>query len=181
MGSFALNLEQATKNSSRGLQPRFRGNANVSIDQELSEEKLLKILTIYSNNDQVQELVAILAGQPWCITAGFHRGGLGGAAGAADPRVHITISTGHHIRFDKSRERLVEITGANITPSPSRAAAQAAAAGPTASEAELQGWMDEHGLTQDQALRAMNKFHNHNTLGQTRAAVAAQVQRNSRK
>lgn len=180
MGSFPLNMERATGNVSRGLQPRFRGNANVSVDEELSEATLLDILRVYSGNRQVRELVEILAGQRWCITAGFHRGGLGGAAGGADPRNHITISTGHHIRFDESRRRLVEITGANITPSEGRAAAQAAAAGPTATEAELQTWMDQHGLTQIQALRAMNRFHNHNTLGLTRAAIAAEVQRNRR-
>jgi hypothetical protein len=151
MGSFALNLESATTNVSRNLQPRFRGNDDVPIEQELSENDLLQILRVYSGNDQVKELVAILAGQRWCITAGFHRGGIGGAAGGADPRPHVTLSTGHHVRFDENRRRLVEITGAHVAPSEGRAAAQAAQAGPTTHEQEMERWF-ALGLTQQQAL-----------------------------
>jgi hypothetical protein len=178
MGSFALNLEDATGRVSRKLQPRFRGNDNVPIEGELSEKALLDIFRAYSGNGQVKELVAILAGQDWCITAGFHRGGLGGAAGGADQRSHITLSTGHHVRFDESRRRLVEITGPNITLSEARATAAAAQAGPTGTEQELERWY-KLGLTQIQALKAIKKFHGAgNTM--TRAAIAAEVQRNSK-
>lgn len=179
MAGFALNIQGASAMITKNIQPRFHGNDNVIIEKELTEETLLGILEAYSGNSQVQELVVILTGQRWSITAGFHRGGLGGAAGGADPRPHITLSTGHHIRFDETRRRLVEITGPNISMSQGRAAAAAAAAPPTGAEQELERWQ-QLGLNQVQALKALRKFHSPgNTM--TRTAIATEIRENSSK
>jgi hypothetical protein len=52
----------------------------------------------------------------WKVTSGPHTGGLGGADGEADPRQHITLSTGkdsYHLRFN-NKGRLMGITGKGI-------------------------------------------------------------------
>src|SRR6266498_4029751 len=141
MGAFVQRLQSARANIHRNIQPRFHGNDNVSVDEELSEDQLLQYLSHYSGNNhpgpQVRALMTILAGQDWSITAGFHRGGLGGAAGGADPRDHITLSTGHHLRFRDDRRTLIEITGHGIPLSEAREAAQS---GPSQAEQDLDAW-----------------------------------------
>jgi hypothetical protein len=99
-------------------QARFRGNETVPIQQEINEKRLLKNLSTFQKSHgvggQVQELVSTLSTTSWKITAGVHQGGLGGAAGTADLRKHITLSTGHHLRLG-SGQKIVEITGPGIS------------------------------------------------------------------
>jgi len=122
--SFDTDLRDALANVNRRVgQARFHGNERTRIEAEMSESRLIRLFRTFGNphgvGGQVRELVAILAQGQWHITASVHRGGLGGAAGGADPRNHITLSTGHHIRFGTGG--IVEITGPGIEPIAGRA------------------------------------------------------------
>lgn len=171
MGSFAVNLGNAQQKIKRTAAPKFKGNESVKIAQALDEGALLDILGIYQNMTQVKELVATLAGTPWCVTAGFHKGGIGGAAGAADQDLHITTSTGHHVKFDNKGRKLLEITGPGISLSPGKAAAAAASAPPSANDVELEKWY-KLGLNRKQAIKAIQKSKGNNM---TNVALAAKI------
>jgi hypothetical protein len=87
-----------------GGQAEFRGNANTPIKTGANEKRVVKLLGHHAQrNTQVgKQSKALLdhLGKPggsWKVTAGVRQGGLGGRAGAADQRDHITLSTGHHL------------------------------------------------------------------------------------
>jgi hypothetical protein len=129
-------ITQAKGNINRtGGQAEFRGNANTPIQKGANEKRVVDLLGHHSqSNTQVgKQSRALLdhlgnAGGGWKVTAGVHQGGLGGRAGAADQRQHITLSTGHHLRFN-NKGQLMEITGNGIPPGKGRGHGAAAAAG----------------------------------------------------
>ncbi|MEV7045317.1 RHS repeat-associated core domain-containing protein [Amycolatopsis sp. NPDC051061] len=69
---------------------------------------------------RAQELLRQMQEKGWQQTAGIHHGGLGGAAGGADPRSHITVNVGkkgYHVHVGESHGKLF---GQDITPDPFR-------------------------------------------------------------
>jgi len=111
-------VPKAKANTNRtGGQAEFKGNANTPIKTGANEKRVTQLLGHHAQrNTQVgKQSKALLnhlgkTGSGWKVTAGVHQGGLGGSAGAADQRDHITLSTGHHLRFNKNGQ-LMEITG----------------------------------------------------------------------
>jgi len=129
--SFEVNLQRAEQNIQRNFaQARFHGNERVQINAELNERRLIEHFRTFGNphgiGGQVRQLVAILARGSWHITAGVHRLGQGGDEGDADPRNHLTLTTGHHVRFGAGG--IIEITGPGIDAIGARAAVRHAAA-----------------------------------------------------
>jgi hypothetical protein len=128
-------IATASDNINRtGHQAEFKGNQNTPIKAGANEGKVLDLVGHHSTKGtqvgkQSKELVNQLgnARGGWKVTAGVHQGGLGGAGRAADQRQHITLSTGHHLRFN-NKGQLTEITGPGITPGKGRTHAAAAAA-----------------------------------------------------
>jgi hypothetical protein len=81
----------------------------------------------------------------WTVTTGMHQGGLGGAAGPADPNHHITTSTGHHVQFNDNMH-LQKITEPGFDPpGPVRRES-------TNTQNELNRLKNDHGLTDKQGL-----------------------------
>jgi hypothetical protein len=132
-GSNSKAIAKARDNINRtGHQAEFKGNQNTPIKAGANEDKALDLVGHHSTRNtqvgkQSKELVNQLgnARGGWKVTAGVHQGGLGGAAGGADQRQHITLSTGHHLRFN-NKGQLMEITGPGITPGKGRSHAAAA-------------------------------------------------------
>src|SRR5215471_10143234 len=109
-----------------GGQAEFHGNEHTPITMGANEHSVLEHLGAHADKNtqlghQSKDLLDHLGSAQggWKVTAGVHQGGLGGAQGGADPKNHITLSTGHHLRFNNKNE-LQEITGPGITPSKGR-------------------------------------------------------------
>jgi hypothetical protein len=114
-------LTRARKNNDRKTAPaKFKGTEKVPITAEVNNKRALKILANHSTGQQPGRQARALVKQlgstqqknrgGWKVTAGIHKGGLGGSAGPADQRQHITLSTGHHIRLGNDG-KVIEITG----------------------------------------------------------------------
>jgi RHS repeat-associated protein len=113
-----------TNGNGRG-QPVFHGNARVPVT-EISDKKFVDVLENLSKGRgegarrATELLKQMREGNGWQQTAGIHQGGLGGAAGGADPRPHITVSVGnstYHVHVGESNGKLY---GQDITPTPIR-------------------------------------------------------------
>ncbi|MEV6645801.1 RHS repeat-associated core domain-containing protein [Amycolatopsis sp. NPDC051371] len=111
--------------NNRPGQPVFHGNANVPVT-EISDKKFVGILENLAagrgeGSRRAKELLKQMQeGRGWQQTAGIHQGGLGGAAGGADPRPHITVSVGgrgYHVHVGGSNGNLF---AQDITPNPIR-------------------------------------------------------------
>lgn len=155
-------------------QAYFPGTVNTPIIQAISREELVELLNNGTTNDPVsgpsKDLLHHMQAQQWCITAGVHEGGLGGAAGGADPQPHISISVnghGYHLRVLQNKKKklwiLWDITGpAEGTPggirlSKGKQAAAAKVAVPVVTTIdELQR---DFALTEKQALKVANHLH----------------------
>jgi hypothetical protein len=135
-------------------QAEFRGNENVPIQKGMNEDKLADHLEYHAQKgdqvgDQARDLINNhLSTGPWKITAGIHKGGLGGAQGGADPESHVTLSTGHHVRYND--KGIFEITGPGIRESKGRQGPSE----PSDTENQLAHLKETHDLTDQQALKA---------------------------
>jgi hypothetical protein len=148
--------QDALSNYDKSAMPRFQGNDNVPIEANISPEKLVGALQKSASyggdtGSESKQLLGQLAnGGAWNISAGIHEGGLGGAAGGADPNKHITLSTGHHVQLNDKGE-LKKITGPGFSrPGP-------APQTPSNTQAELNRLKDTHGLNDKQALAVKNR------------------------
>ncbi|MFH8616334.1 DUF4157 domain-containing protein [Streptomyces sp. NPDC017979] len=98
-------------------QAEFQGNATVPVEARVSPERLVDLLVAHMNDRGergriVKELLRRMAERFWCITAGVHAGGLGGAGRGADPNRHITINAGgrgYHVQL-MANDELQNIT-----------------------------------------------------------------------
>ncbi|CAD5201035.1 hypothetical protein [Pseudomonas sp. FEN] len=154
--------------------PLFPGNAQVPILKTIDQRGLVELLNNATTNEPVADpatdLLNLMINHSWCITAGVHRGGLGGAAGGADPEPHISLSVnavGYHLRVKLKAKTWVlwDITG----PTPPAAGAirlskgkQAAAdrnAAPVVSAIDTM--RINYGLTEREALRAYVHMQKH--------------------
>ncbi|GLY40460.1 type IV secretion protein Rhs [Amycolatopsis sp. NBRC 101858] len=111
--------------NNRPGQPVFHGNANVPVT-EISDKKFVGILQDLAKgrgegSRRAKELLRQMEeGRGWQQTAGIHQGGLGGAAGGADPRPHITVNVGgrgYHVHVGGKNGNLF---AQDITPNPIR-------------------------------------------------------------
>ena len=111
--------------NNRPGQPVFHGNANVPVT-EINDKKFVGILENLAAGRgegarRAKELLRQMQeGRGWQQTAGIHQGGLGGAAGGADPRPHITVNVGgrgYHVHVGGSNGNLF---AQDITPNPIR-------------------------------------------------------------
>lgn len=99
-------------------QAEFQGNDNVPIEARLSPERLVDLLVAHMEDRRergrtVKDLLRRMAERRWCITAGVHAGGLGGAGRGADPNRHITVNAGgrgYHVQL-MANDELQNITG----------------------------------------------------------------------
>jgi hypothetical protein len=108
----------------------------------------------------------------WKVTAGVHQGGLGGAQGGADPKNHITLSTGHHLRFN-AKDELQEITGPGIPQSKGRQGPSE----PSATENRLSDLQQKHGLSDTEALKVGQRIRGGETENQAVGAVKGNRQK----
>lgn len=146
----------------------FPGTADTPIIQAITREDLVDLLNNATTNDAVSgpsaDLLHYMREYNWCITAGVHEGGLGGAAGGADPEPHISLSVngyGYHLRVVKKNKLWVlwDITGpAEGTPggirlSKGKQAAAARNAPPVVTT--IDEFQQEFALTEKEALRAV--------------------------
>ena len=123
-----------------------------AVEVGVSPQKLVDNLqkAATSNNDmsgEAKQLLKKLAEQHsgWTTTAGVHQGGLGGAAGSADPNHHVTVSTGHHVQFN-DKMHMKKITGPGFAiPGPQRTE-------PSRPQQKLDGLKQKYGLNDKQAL-----------------------------
>ncbi|UOX90903.1 RHS domain-containing protein [Amycolatopsis sp. FBCC-B4732] len=105
-------------------QPVFNGNANVPVTR-INDKRFVGMLENLAKGRgeearRAQELLRQMQEKGWQQTAGIHKGGLGGAAGGADPRPHITVNVGkkgYHVHVGESHGKLF---GQDITPDPFR-------------------------------------------------------------
>ncbi|SFW88769.1 RHS repeat-associated core domain-containing protein [Amycolatopsis australiensis] len=111
--------------NNRPGQPVFHGNANVPV-QEINDKRFVGLLEKLAGQKgeagrRAKELLKQMReGRGWQQTAGIHQGGLGGAAGGADPRPHITVNVGgrgYHVHVGKFNGQLF---AQDITPNPIR-------------------------------------------------------------
>jgi RHS repeat-associated protein len=111
--------------NNRPGQPVFHGNARVPVT-EISDKKFVGVLEKLAagrgeGSRRAKELLKQMEeGRGWQQTAGIHQGGLGGAAGGADPRPHITVSVGgrgYHVHVGEANGNLF---AQDITPNPIR-------------------------------------------------------------
>jgi len=136
-------------------QAEFRGTENTPIAKGINEHQLAEHLERHAQKgDQVgaqsRDLINNHLSQgPWKITAGIHQGGLGGAQGGADPEYHATLSTGHHVRYND--KGIFEITGPGVRESKGRQGPKV----PSNSENQIADLMKEHGLTEEEAAKAI--------------------------
>jgi hypothetical protein len=112
--------KQSILGNYRQTQAMFPGNENTPVLTQVGIDYVVALLDnasdVYSIKDSVRDLLGRMATRDWCITSGVHAGGLGGAAGAADPAEHITLSAGgrgYHLRVIRKDRKLVlyDITG----------------------------------------------------------------------
>ncbi len=151
----------------------FPGTVNTPIIQEISREEAVELLNNATTNDPIsgpaKDLLHYMGEHDWCITAGVHEGGLGGAAGGADPEPHISLSChayGYHLRVSNNKKKkmwiLWDITGpAEGTPggirlSKGKQAAAAKAAPPVVTT--IDQFQEEFALTEREAMRAFNHW-----------------------
>src|SRR5215472_3698065 len=99
---------------------KFSGGEKTTINKNANEKSVLNHLGAHADKNtqlghQSKDLLNHLGGAKdgWKVTAGVHQGGLGGEQGVPDPKNHITLSTGHHLRFN-SKDNLQEITGPDV-------------------------------------------------------------------
>jgi hypothetical protein len=152
-------IAKARDNINRtGGQAEFHGNENTPIQAGINEHKVVDVLGHHSQKDnqvghQSKALLDHLGNAQggWKVTAGIHQGGLGGAAGGADPRNHITLNTGHHIRLNNKGD-VSEITGPGIPEGKGRQGPSE----PSPTENSINRLQNEHGLTAPQAVKAHN-------------------------
>jgi RHS repeat-associated protein len=105
-----------------GAQPVFHGNQNVPVT-EINDKKFVNLLHDLASKRgedgrRAKRLLELMSDRRWQQTAGVHQGGLGGAAGGADPRPHITLSLGghgYHVHVGQGNGGLF---ATDITPSP---------------------------------------------------------------
>ena len=88
----------------------------------------------------------------WKVSAGVHRGGLGSEQTPPDPKNHITLSTGHHLRFN-SKDNLQEITGPDVR----RGKGRQGKSQPSATENRLSGLQKKHGLNPQEAGKVLQQ------------------------
>jgi hypothetical protein len=141
--------------------------------------------------DAKRLLRTVEGGEDWQVTAGIHSGGLGNAAAGvhADQRPHISMQAagkGYHLRLSNPRsgrkkgqpQSIVQIT----TPSDDSFGGLrgSSAYGRTERErpSEVQGMMDQHGLGELEALRAVARTRKQRPDGsEVRPAEAVRIAR----
>lgn len=158
--------------------PLFAGNETVPILKSFDQRALVDLLNNATTNDPVAEpatdLLNLMTNHSWCITAGVHRGGRGGAGGGADPEPHITLSVnavGYHLRVTLKAKAWVlwDITGpaagaaGAVRLSKGKQAAADRNAAPVVSAIETM--RIDHGLTEREALRAYVHMNKHIVSG----------------
>jgi hypothetical protein len=164
-------IAAARENINRaGGQAEFRGNENTPIKAGANEDSVLDHLGAHAkkNTQLGHQSKALLdhlgsAQGGWKVTAGIHQGGLGGAQGGADPKNHITLSTGHHLRFNNKNE-LQEITGPGVPESKGRQGPSE----PSQTENRLSDLQQRHGLTAPEALK-VNQHMTHGGMTENQA------------
>lgn len=164
-------------------QAYFGGNQNVPVLTRISRREAVELLNNATSNGPVAapatDLLNLMRNHSWCITAGVHAGGLGGAAGGADPETHISVSVngaGYHLRVALKKKMWVlwDITGPALgavggirLSGGKQAAAQRNAAPVLTGIDEMQR---DFALSEDEALRAFAHFRK---AGGTRPAAVA--------
>ena len=143
----------ASDNIDNKAMPRFQGNDRVPVEANLNPSKLVQNLeTSASGNTKAgsesKQLLEHLADTHggWNVAAGIHQGGLGGAAGGADPNRHATLSTGHHVQFNANSE-IQKITGPGFS-KPGPGTSQ-----PSKTESSLDSLKQTYGLNDKQAMQ----------------------------
>lgn len=99
-------------------QAEFQGNDNVPVEARVNPHRLVNLLVAHMEDRgergrKVKELLRRMADRRWCITAGVHQGGLGGAGRGADTNRHITVNAGgrgYHVQL-MANDQLQNITG----------------------------------------------------------------------
>lgn len=90
----------------------FPGNANTPITRVFGLRELAAAIVHRGYSGTQKDFAALMnemETNAWCVAAWVHKGGLGGAAGGADPEPHITLmvgGTGYHVRV-KTGSKLV--------------------------------------------------------------------------
>lgn len=75
----------------------FPGNEGTPITKIFSRAELIKAIVgmgYSGKRKDFRELMESMRNNAWCVAAWVHSGGLGGAAGGADPEPHITLMVG---------------------------------------------------------------------------------------
>jgi hypothetical protein len=111
-------LAQAALENYDQRQAEFQGNQNVQVEARVNPERLVHLLTNHAEDRgkrgrTVKDLLREMARGWWCITAGPHEGGVGGAARAADPNRHITLNVrgrGYHVQL-MANDEFQNVTG----------------------------------------------------------------------
>jgi len=151
-----------------GGQAEFHGNEHTPINMGANELSVLEHLGAHADKNtqlghQSKDLLDHLGSAQggWKVTAGVHQGGLGGAQGGADPKNHITLSTGHHLRFNNKNE-LQEITGPGVRESKGRQGPSQ----PSETENRYSHLQQRHGLSETEALKVGQKMRGGSTENQ---------------
>jgi hypothetical protein len=161
---------KANKNRT-GSQAEFRGNATTPIKKGANEGNVLNHLGAHAgkntqlgqqSKDLLNHLGNVKGG--WKVTAGVHQGGLGGAQGGADAKNHITLSTGHHLRFN-NKDQLQEITGPSVRQSKGRQGGKQ----PSDTENRMSGLQTKHGLSPQEAGKVLQYTKGKGGMGENEA------------
>lgn len=174
MSNNSHKIAVAKQNKNRtGPQAKFPGNENTPIKKNANEKSVLKHLDGHAGKNtqlgqQSKDLLKHLGNAQggWKVTAGVHQGGLGGAQGGADQKNHITLSTGHHLRFN-SKDKLQEITGPDVRESKGRQGTKQ----PSETENRYSGLQQKHGLSATEALKVGQKMRGGSTENNAVKAV----------
>jgi hypothetical protein len=172
-------LSPKNKNSLPGSEYKFSGTENTPINKNANEKSVLNHLGAHAGKNtqlgqQSKDLLNHLGGKKdgWKVTAGVHQGGLGSEEKAPDPKNHITLSTGHHLRFN-SKDNLQEITGKDVREGKGRQGKSQ----PSATEDRLSDLQQEHGLNPQEA----GKVLQHTKGGLTENQAVNKVKSNRKK
>ena len=179
-------IAKARDNINRtGGQAEFHGNDNTPVDRGANENRVIDLLEKHSRKDnqvgqQAQALVDHLGNAPrgWKVVSGVKKGGLGGNGNPPDMRQHITLDTGHHLRFN-NKGQLMEITGDHIPEGKGRQRPSK----PSEAENHISHLQETHGLTPQEALKAHRYTTHMDDTGKklTENQAVAKVKSNRRK
>jgi hypothetical protein len=174
------------------LQAAFHGTESTPVT-EVSHEQVFGALHSARRRrgplgrDANRLLRTLESGEPWQVTAGIHSGGLGNAAQGvhADERPHVSMQAGgkgFHLRLSRPRtgpkkknkpQNIVQITTPGDDSYGGLRGASAYGRTDRQRPSEVQDMMDQHGLTELEALRAVGRVKSQGA----RPAEAAQLAR----